>query len=304
MHFSGGIMAYPPEGLEYIRQRNNRIAEELINTQRESRTDMLEPGYYEVRANELVRVGDAQSLLRFHGTNAEDNGGIIREFRAEKGNWDSVYRPSIGGYPGSIYTTTDVNAAIGYGDQLYTILITPRAHVNLEGCHDDNLAHDAIRRGADVIECPDFWEQPETIVLNPDVMEVQSVQTWFPMEHGHSSDNYEGTQLPLGVEPLEGYTFTYVKSDDDHISPSINDVSSSLITGSDNLLSSKVTPSSLADAISDYKDAESHDRGSVDHSMDKSMEYRGMQQMNPSTDAVWDAAGCTNTTSQGDMITW
>ena len=29
--------------------------------------------------------------------------------------------------------------------------------------------------GFDVVECPEFWEQPETIVMDPDIIKIREV---------------------------------------------------------------------------------------------------------------------------------
>ena len=55
-----------------------------------------------------------------------------------------------------------------------------------------------LRWGFDVIECPDFWEQPETITFDPDRVKIQAVygvvddqEEFFDEETGEWIDDYD-----------------------------------------------------------------------------------------------------------------
>ena len=168
-------------------ERNQSIKEGLEIARSVGSKDYIPGGTYKVVDGEIQRVGDAHELTRYHGT-LVPRGTIIEEFDLSLGNMDSVDRPSISVTP-ALYSTSNAMDALSYvmhaddsnwtdpnnDAQLYTFKISPRTVIDLGDCKDDALANEAIRMGFDVIECPDFWEQPETIVFDPDLVMVSRI---------------------------------------------------------------------------------------------------------------------------------
>ena len=140
------------------------------------------PGYYRLdKDNEFERIDDAGELRRYHATSLPE-GEFIKEFVPSMGSQYSRNRPSLGNIP-AVYTSSDASAvrlrgyALQGGEegQLYTVRIKPDRVLDIGDCQDDDVANRAIRAGFDVIECPDFWEQSETIVLDPSKIEVEKI---------------------------------------------------------------------------------------------------------------------------------
>ena len=185
-----------------MRQRRSQKIREEIESDRTSLdkdADGLPSGKYEVVGDEFKRVGDVEELTRYHGTVVPE-GAIIEKFKPSYGNTDSINRPSIGN-AAAIYSTPDAEAALEYAmgynnahidptkqGQLYTLRINPDEVVDLGHCQDDASARLAIKKGFDVIECPDFWEQPETITFDPDKIDVSAV---YPVTGASSAENFE-----------------------------------------------------------------------------------------------------------------
>ena len=61
--------------------------------------------------------------------------------------------------------------------------------VDLTDCQDDEVARKAIKAGFDVVECPDFWEQPETVTF--DAKKVKPLEM-YPVDErsGGFSDEF------------------------------------------------------------------------------------------------------------------
>ena len=113
---------------------------------------------------------------------------IEKEFDAFAAQHDPRMKGAEGLRPGEWYAFDDaarvefVPGGVTAGDiaerdsveaQIYGVEVQPRVVVDLGDCQDDAIAREAIERGADVLECPDFWEQPEIIVLDPSLIAVK-----------------------------------------------------------------------------------------------------------------------------------
>ena len=177
----GGVVnLIAQKGQGETRRRARVLKSELLSARAsfDKDRDGIPSGEYEYNeeTGEFDRRGPVQSeLYRYHGTVVPE-GTLIDEFRLTPGNEDSENRPSIGVTP-AMYSTTELDAAMNYAEgynnfttgnsegQLYTLEITPDETVDLGECQDDEVANRAIRAGFDVIECSDFWEQPETIAF-------------------------------------------------------------------------------------------------------------------------------------------
>ena len=73
--------------------------------------------------------------------------------------------------------------------------------LDLGDCRDDEAAKRAIKVGFDVIECPDFWEQPETIAFDPNKVDVDTV---YPVIDANDADDYENLKwTPEGDENVD-----------------------------------------------------------------------------------------------------
>ena len=146
--------------------------------------DALPSGRYEVGADgELERVGDTEVLDRYHGTPQYD---VISDFRASPAGFTDGGRAELNDIP-AVYTTdsADIAEQYAYGvsvnarpmagrdPQLYSLALTPSEIVEAGDCEDDDAVALAASLGADVLECPDFGEQPETVVLDDRVIHVK-----------------------------------------------------------------------------------------------------------------------------------
>lgn len=167
------------ERLADHRDQNRSIRDEIA---RDRDGDGLPSGSYKAVDGEFEWIDDVEDLNRFHGTQLPE-GTIINEFVPSYGHSDSVNRPSIGNTP-AVYATSDVRAALLYAQgnaddedkgQLYDLTIKPDEVIDLDDCQDDATARKAIKSGFDVIECPEFWEQPETIILDPKQINIDKV---------------------------------------------------------------------------------------------------------------------------------
>ena len=174
-----------------------KLQAELLGARADADKDGLGSGLYVYRDTDksFVRIGDAEPLERYHGT-AQKTGEIIRKLEPKPGHMTSKNRREIGVTP-AVYSTTDLKAALetyGYPaadpeeskyfeGQLYEITVKPDEIADLGDCQNREAARDAIVKGFDVIECPFFWEQPETITFNPDVIQIDAVyRTGFDEE--------------------------------------------------------------------------------------------------------------------------
>ena len=142
----------------------------------------VSPGTYRYQDGEVVRVGDTKIMHRYHGS-AKPIGTVIKKFDTTKF--------------GSIYTAVDPMVAIEYTDtsgwlvstpapgeegldrepQLYVLTLTPDVIFDGGDCSEEEGLDVAADIGADVIECPDYWEQPETIVTNSNVISIDNAYT-------------------------------------------------------------------------------------------------------------------------------
>ena len=144
----------------------------------------VSPGTYQYQDGNAVRVGDRKTLHRYHGT-ARPVGTTLERF-------DTLVH-------GPLYTAPDPMVAMEYTDaddgglitvplpgeegmakeaQLYVLTLTPRVILDGGDCPTNDrhiLEETANNIGADVIECPDFGEQPETVVLNPNIISIDNV---------------------------------------------------------------------------------------------------------------------------------
>ena len=197
-------------------KRNIRKEIETIRKRPDKDRDGVPSGRYELSSDGFLRVGDTEDLDRYHGTVVPE-GTIISEFTPSLGHTASENRPSIGNTP-AVYSTPDADAALDYAlgynnayihpghqGQLYDITIRPDEILDLGHCQDDASARLAIRKGFDVIECPDFWEQPETITFDPKKIEINAV---YPViepstENGEDFDTPDWT--PEGNETIDEF---------------------------------------------------------------------------------------------------
>ena len=220
----------------------------------------LPSGKYEFVDDRFVRVGDAEELYRYHGTVVPE-GTVIEKFKPRPANFDSENRPAIGN-ASAIYSSADIDSALRYAEgfnnpnegqgQLYTLRIKPNLVADLSRCQDDFAAQEAIEAGFDVIECPQFWEQPETIVFNPDRIQVEAV---YPIQATKDTRTYPGGTGDTAIDALlqEGY-----------LTPAL-------------YRSGEGRRKALEGAVAEYERSNGNGGGVSGRGMsDKSMEYRGM----------------------------
>ena len=146
--------------------------------------DGLPSGRYEVGADgNLHRIGDTELLDRYHGSPQLD---VISDFRASPAGHTEGGRRGLNALP-AVYTTEGIGVAEQYAygasvnavasrakdPHLYSLALTPSEIVELGECEDDATVRLAASLGADVLECPDFGEQPETVVLDDRIVHVR-----------------------------------------------------------------------------------------------------------------------------------
>ena len=147
--------------------------------------DNLPSGRYAVGDDgQLQRTGETEPLDRYHGTPLGDP---ISDFRASPARDDGEgSRKALNELP-AVYTTgnegiaeqyaygASVNAPTGQADpRLYDLVLVPNEIVEAGDCTDDETVDAASRLGADVLECPDFGEQPETVVLDDRIIHIRN----------------------------------------------------------------------------------------------------------------------------------
>ena len=153
--------------------------------------DSLPAGHYEDDefGSGLRRIGDVEEPLeRYHGS-AQKPGAAIGEFVMIPPNYEHDPRVNLNRLP-SLYVTpnqslAEMHAGKGEEDsegnrldpQLYDVVITPNEVVDLGDCSDDEEVRKAAEAGADVIECPDYDEGHETVILDPDVTHIREVRS-------------------------------------------------------------------------------------------------------------------------------
>ena len=154
--------------------------------------DALPEGHYVVREDgDLERTGPAESAVAWHGTVAPKDDTFDLELRAPMADGREYLRAVP-----ALYTTTEPLVAQdkalvkwrnerdeGRGDeqssQIYEVVTTPSETVDAGDCKDEESVVEAIKLGADVVECPD-WQTPggkyvpEKIILNDDIHHTAS----------------------------------------------------------------------------------------------------------------------------------
>ncbi len=148
--------------------------------------DDLRTGRYKKINGKLVRVGDTKVLNRYHGT-PQPSGTYISEFKLKPTKFKG--RDALNSLP-TLYTTIDKNIAVQYAygasanapddagvmqHQVYNLSLTPSEIIDLRNCENDYDIRHAHKLGADVIECSDFEEVPETVVFNNRIIRIKSV---------------------------------------------------------------------------------------------------------------------------------
>ena len=167
--------------------RDGLEGEELQDAVQAARASATPPApgmyRYDRDADDFVRVGDPEPLRRYHGTSTQVEGDVYDRLQVSPANWDSENRVSVGVMP-AVYTTNKADAALTYahsgGDDgdtgyLYVVDIHANSVADLKDCQDEDVARRAIEAGFDVVECPDFWEQPETIVFDENQVQIRAV---------------------------------------------------------------------------------------------------------------------------------
>ena len=113
---------------------------------------------------------------------------MIREFKPKPDNREKLFsvRPSLSDTP-AVYTTINRDDAEEYAygassgglaegekPHLYSVVVTPDEIVDMGDCTNDRKIRESIKLGADVIECPKFWEQPETVIMDPRIIHIRN----------------------------------------------------------------------------------------------------------------------------------
>ena len=195
---------------------------------RESHTSALPSGLYTYNGHDFERVGPAKSLTRYHGTILPE-GELITEFRPGAAELWTQDRPEIGSVP-AVYTTETYEEALARAElteeqeedgvsqgQVYEVTVMPNRMVDLRDCKDRTAAERAIVEGFDVIECPKHWEQPETIVFDPQRITVENVYSTEPGNYGPVEGEllYERPKQEDESQSLSQYGMSSGYDDDD-----------------------------------------------------------------------------------------
>ena len=151
--------------------------------------DALLEGHYRVNNGRLFRTGPAEQKVGWRGVTAPADTTVELELHAPRVDG----REHLRDVP-AIYTTPKPLIAqdiafdrwrlqrdAGKGDeqrpQMNEVAITPSETVELGDCKDASAVGEAIDKGADVLECPDWITTggkavPEIVILNDDVHHV------------------------------------------------------------------------------------------------------------------------------------
>ena len=180
----------PPED-QYLSKRrnayNNKALRQASKRINKDDGDDLASGRYIEKDGELVRAGKTKVLNRYHGTPQSD-GNVISKFKLKPTGFEG--RKALNSLP-TLYTTRDRSVAEHYAygasantpddtgnkqHQVYSLGLTPSEIVDLGDCENNKNVRKAHRLGADVIECDDFEEVPETVVFNDNIVYIKDVK--------------------------------------------------------------------------------------------------------------------------------
>ena len=239
-------------------------------------TKKLTPGYYEWQEGQLVRTADTVPLVRYHGT-LQPHGQKIDRFRPSSANFEG--RPALNKVAG-VYTTdsagiaeqysqgASVNAPHNSGDlqaQVYKLRLEPSVVVNVGTGEDDTAVRAAVAGGADVLEVPDFGEQPETIVLDPSIISVEQVTE---TESGRDVDDLAREDADFAEE---SYDYWSPPDDDEYDRETEDTLGENTVM----VTASREKPT-LEDAITDFKDKDALDKAAntrARNSIRKNVDY-------------------------------
>ena len=172
-----------PQADAYEKERLGRLSRAIKNIDRDD-GDSLSTGKYRITEDgNLRKTGPTKPLDLYHGT-PQPVGRSISEFRLKKSKDED--RPAVANLP-AVYGTGDLNAAtlyahglsadfnVGprYEPQVYHLTMTPSEIVNLGDCEDGRAVNFAARLGADVIDCPQYDEQPESLATRADIVHIR-----------------------------------------------------------------------------------------------------------------------------------
>ena len=172
----------PADETSYRKERMEALSRAL-KTMKKDDGDALPSGSYTLVDGDLERSGPTERLDRYHGS-TRPSGTSISDFKLKR--FPDEGRKALGQLP-AVYTTDDRQAAYMYAQgmsmdfdtpegsehQLYHLTVTPSEVVDLGTCENDKAVRRMAKLGADVIDCPDYHEQPESVVLKPNIVHVR-----------------------------------------------------------------------------------------------------------------------------------
>ena len=165
----------------------------------------MEPGVYKWENGQFVRVGDPTVMYRYHGT-VQPKDILVESFDSD----DQFGRLRIApkGGVAVLYTAHDPADAMGYANlsktlygrylsddtqaQVYILSLHPHTVADLSDCDDYRALKKAEELGFDVIDYPNFDEQPETRIINRNVITIENAYAVLPI---YKLSNNESTKL-------------------------------------------------------------------------------------------------------------
>ena len=180
----------PPEDQYFSKTRNNYDNKEFRKAKKQIHKDDgddLLAGTYVKKDGKLVRTGNTKVLNRYHGT-PQPHGTVISKFKLKPTGFKG--RDALNSLP-TLYTTHNrvIAEQYAYGasantpddtgtrqHQIYSLGLTPSEIVDLGDCDNNKDVRHAHKVGADVIECEDFEDVPETVVFNKNIVHIKDIK--------------------------------------------------------------------------------------------------------------------------------
>ena len=219
--------------------------------------------YNEAR-NQFIRTGEVAPLQRFRGM--EMPGGVVADtFRPSNDDVGEGYEEGRWLEKPVVFSTPDENVAMTYAfadprwkpdqeGQIYDVTLAPTEVVDLKDCEDFKQTRRAAALGFDVVDCPDFSVQPETVSFHTDQIKIDRVSRVDATMNPHDIIASEVPAKSSGGNP---YSYFDGLERGEQLFPNRDS-------------------EAVADAVQTYKDHQS--RAPKGAAPDRTLEYKGIPQ--------------------------
>ena len=218
---------------------------------------------YDEARNQFIRTGDAVPLQRFRGMKMPK--GVVADTlhpsddnvdEDDGGRW--LEKPVV-------FSTPDENVAMTYAfpdprwspdreGQIYDLTLTPTEVTDLGHCEDSEQTRLATALGFDVVDCPDFTSQPETVSFHTNQVKIDQVN-----RVNATLDARDIAVSALPAKSSGGNPYSYLDG----------------LERGERLFPNRDSEA-VADAVQVYKSHQS--RAPQDTALDRTLEYRGLSQ--------------------------